>query len=151
MYFGNQIDLLFRNYAEHGERFDGVGGYTLAGLENLQQSRAGALRVFRESLTVPGLKIVYNTDANAGAHGHNAEEIMAYVTQGGQSPMDTVVAATSRAAESLGLGDRIGAIAARMEADIIALDGDPLTDSDAFGRVVFVMRAGKVYRNDPAR
>ncbi len=55
---------------------------------------------------------MYNTDANAGAHGRNAEEIVAYVTQGGQSPMNAVVAATSRAAESLGSGrfifDRIG-------------------------------------------
>ena len=82
------------------------------------------------------------------AHGRNAEEIVAYVTQGGQSPMNAVVAATSRAAESLGLGDRIGAIAPGMDADVIALDGDPLVDPEAFGRVVFVMRAGKVYRSE---
>ena len=144
MYLGNQIDLLFRNYAEHGQRFDGVGGFTMEGLANLQEARPGALRVFREALTIPGLKIVYNTDANAGAHGRNAEEIVAYVEQGGQPPMDTVIAATSRAAESLGLSGRIGAIATGMEADIIALDGDPLKDAAALGRVVFVMRAGKV-------
>lgn len=149
MYLGNQIDLLFRNYAEHGKRFEGVAGYTMEGLDNLQQARAGALRVFRESLEVRGLKIVYSTDANAGAHGRNVEEIVAYVVEGGQNPMDTVVAATSRAADSLGLGDRIGAIAAGMEADVIALDGDPLTDVAAFGRVVFVMRAGGVFRNEP--
>lgn len=147
MYLGNQIDLLFRNYAENGERFDGVAGYTMEGLANLQEARSGALRVFQESLEVPGLKMVYNTDVNAGAHGRNAEEMVAYVEQGGQAPMDTVISATSRAAESLGLGDRIGAIATGMEADIIALDGDPMTDAAAFGRVVFVMRAGKVYRN----
>jgi imidazolonepropionase-like amidohydrolase len=151
MYLGNQIDLLFRNYAENGERFDGVGGFTIAGLSNLQQARPGALRVFQESLHVSGLKIVYNTDANAGAHGRNAEEIVAYVEQGGQRPMDAVIAATSRAAESLGLGGRIGAIAAGMEADVIAVDGDPLTDPGALGRVVFVMRGGTVYRNEPGR
>lgn len=149
MYFGNQIDLLFRNYAENGERFDGVGSFTMEGLQNLQESRTGALEVFRESLQVPGLNIVYNTDANAGAHGQNAEEIIAYVEQGGQRPMDTIIAATSRAAESLGLGDSIGTIAKGMEADIIALDGDPLTDTAALGRVVFVMRAGDVYRHEP--
>jgi len=149
MYFGNQIDLLFRNYAENGERFDGVGSFTLEGLENLQESRAGALEVFKESLTVPGLKMVYNTDANAGAHGQNAEEMMAYVEQGGQRPMDTIIAATSRAAESLDLGDRIGTIAKGYEADVIALDGDPLTDTAVLGRVVFVMRGGNVYRNEP--
>ena len=149
MYLGNQIDLLFRNYADNGERFDGVGSYTIEGLENLHESQPGALKVFQESLKVPGLKIVFNTDANAGAHGQNAEEIVAYVAQGGQRPMDTVIAATSRAAESLGLGDRIGAIATGMEVDIIALDGDPLTDAAALGRVVFVMRAGTVFRNEP--
>ncbi len=149
MYLGNQIDLLFRNYAEHGERFDGVGSYTMEGLANLQEAQPGALKVFQESLEAPGLKIVYNTDANAGAHGRNAEELVAYVEQGGQRPMDTVIAATSRAAESLGLGDRIGAIATGMEADIIALDGDPMADAAALGRVVFVMRAGTVFRNEP--
>ena len=60
-----------------------------------------------------------------------------------------MIAATSRAAESLGLGDRIGAIATGMEADIIALDGDPMTDAAALGRVVFVRRAGTVFRNEP--
>jgi imidazolonepropionase-like amidohydrolase len=150
MYLGNQIDLLFRNYAEHGARFDGVAGFTLEGLANLQDARAGALRVFRESLGVPGLKIIYNTDANAGGHGRNAEELVAYVVEGGQRPMDALIAATSRAAESLGLADRIGSIATGMEADIIALDGDPMTDAAALGRVVFVMRAGRVYKSEPA-
>ena len=151
MYLGNQIDLLFRNYVDNGERVDGVGSYTMDGLANLQEAQPSALKVFQESLEVPGLKIVYNTDANAGAHGRNAEEIVAYVEQGGQRPMDTVIAATSRAAESLGLGDRIGAIATGMEADIIALDGDPMTDAAALGRVVFVMRAGTVFRNEPGQ
>lgn len=149
MVLGNQIDLLFRNYAENGERFDGVAGFTLEGLANLQDARAGALRVFQESLHVPGLKMIYNTDANAGGHGRNAEELVAYVEQGRQRPMDAVIAATSRAAESLGLGERIGAIAPGMEADLIALDGDPMTDAAALSRVAFVMRAGKVYRNEP--
>jgi imidazolonepropionase-like amidohydrolase len=149
MYLGNQIDVLFRNYAEHGARFDGVDGFTLAGLANLQDARPGAVRVFRESLEVPGLKMVFNTDANAGGHGRNAEEIVANVVEGGQRPMDAVIAATSRAAESLGLADRIGALAQGMDADIIALDGDPQTDAAAFRRVAFVMRAGKVHKHEP--
>ena len=102
MYLGNQIDVLFRNYAENGTRFDGVGGFTLAGLANLQEARPGAVRVFRQSLEVPGLKMVFNTDANAGGHGRNAEEIVANVEQGGQRPMDAVIAATSRAAAVAG-------------------------------------------------
>ncbi len=148
MYLGNQIDLLFRNYEENGDRYVGVGGYSLEGFANLQASRPGALAFFRAAAATPGVRIVYSTDANAGSHGANTEELVAYVEQGGQDPMDAVVSATSLAAESLGMEDRIGAIATGLEADVIALDGDPLTDPAALGRVVFVMRGGHVYRND---
>ena len=151
MYLGNQIDLLFRNYEDNGDRFAGVGGYTLEGFANLQAARPGALEVFRQAVATPGVRIVYSTDANAGSHGANTGELVAYVEQGGQAPMDAVVSATSLAAESVGLEDRIGTIAAGYEADVIALDGDPLADPAALGRVVFVMRAGRVYRNDPPR
>ena len=149
MYLGNQIDLLFRNYQDNGDRFAGVGGYTMEGFANLQAARPGALEVFRRAAATPGVRIVYSTDANAGSHGANTDELVAYVEQGGQAPMDAVVSATSLAAESLGLEDRIGAIAPGYEADVIALDGDPLADPAALGRVVFVMRGGRVYRNDP--
>ena len=112
MYLGNQIDLLFRNYEDNGDRFAGVGGYTMEGFANLQAARPGALEVFRRAAATPGVRIVYSTDANAGSHGANTDELVAYVEQGGQAPMDAVVSATSLAAESLGLDDRIGAIAA---------------------------------------
>ena len=151
MYLGNQIDLLFRNYEDNGDRFAGVGGYTTEGFANLQAARPGALAVFRQAVATPGVRVVYSTDANAGSHGANADELVAYVEQGGQAPMDAVVSATSLAAESVGLGDRIGAIAAGYEADVIALDGDPLADPAALGRVVFVMRGGRVYKNEPPR
>ena len=149
MYLGNQIDLLFRNYAERGDRFAGVRGYSMEGFANLQAARPGALEVFRQAAATPGVRIVYSTDANAGSHGANTDELVAYVQQGGQDPMDAVVSATSLAAESVGLEDRIGAIATGFEADVIALDGDPLADPAALARVVFVMRAGHVHRNDP--
>ena len=142
MYFGNQIDLLFRNYEEHAEGYDGIGGYTIEGFANLQAARPGALEAFKRSLDTPGLRVVYNsTDANAGSHGRNAEELVAYVQQGGQEPM---------AAESLGLGDRIGSIAPGLDADIIAIDGDPMAHAGALGRVVFVMRGDRVHKNEPA-
>ncbi len=149
MYLGNQIDLLYRNYEENGDRYAGVRGYTMEGFANLHAAQPGALEVFRQAVATPGVKIVYSTDANAGSHGANTDELMAYVQLGGQDPMDAVVSATSLAAESIGMEDRIGTIATGFEADIIALDGDPRTDPTALGRVVFVMRAGRVYRNDP--
>ena len=61
--------------------------------------------------------------------------------------MDAIVSGTALAAESLGLQDKIGAIAEGMEADIVAVAGNPLEDITAVRKVVFVMRAGHVYRN----
>ena len=66
----------------------------------------------------------------------------------GEEPGRTMTAATSLAAESLGLGDKIGRIAVGYEADIIALDGNPLTDITAVRRVVFVMKGGMVIKNE---
>jgi imidazolonepropionase-like amidohydrolase len=61
--------------------------------------------------------------------------------------MAAIMSATSVSAESLGLRDRIGALAPGMDADIIAMDGDPLHDVTAARRVVFVMKGGKVFEN----
>jgi len=103
--------------------------------------------MFKRAIKQPGLKIIMGTDATAGAHGQNAREIVYRVQVGGQRPMDAIRAATSLNADALGLGDRIGAIAAGMEADLIAVDGDPLTDITALQRVVFVMKGGRVYKH----
>ncbi len=130
------------------DRYNRVSGYTLEGFANLHAAQPGALAVFKASLETPGLKVVFSTDANAGSHGQNIDELIAYVQQGGQAPMDAVISATSRAAESLGMEDQLGAIAPGLEADIIAVDGDPLTDPTALRRVVFVMRGGRVYKNE---
>ena len=62
--------------------------------------------------------------------------------------MAAIVAMTSVAAESLRMADRIGTIAPGMEADIVGVSGDPLTDITALRRVVFVMRGGRVYKNE---
>jgi len=61
--------------------------------------------------------------------------------------MSAIVSANSLAAEALRMGDRIGSIAPGYEADIIALDGDPLKDITAVRRVTFVMKGGVVYKN----
>jgi imidazolonepropionase-like amidohydrolase len=59
-----------------------------------------------------------------------------------------MVSANSLAAEALGMGNQIGSIAPGLEADIIALDGDPIKDITAVRRVVFVMKGGVVYKNN---
>ncbi|MGZ8414293.1 MAG: amidohydrolase family protein, partial [Gemmatirosa sp.] len=82
------------------------------------------------------------------AHGRNAQDLVCRVQTIGQPARDAIVSATSLSAQALGLGDRIGAIAPGMQADLIAVDGDPLQDITALQRVVFVMKGGRVYRND---
>ena len=67
---------------------------------------------------------------------------------GGQSPLDAITSATSLTAESMRMGDQIGTIAPGLQADIIAVKGDPTKDITLLRHVSFVMKAGKVYRND---
>ena len=93
------------------------------------------------------MKIVFGTDAVAGSHGRNAEEFIYRVKEAGEAPADVLVSATSMAAESLGMADRIGAIAVGKAADLVATDGNPLDDITAVRRVKFVMKDGKVYKN----
>jgi imidazolonepropionase-like amidohydrolase len=93
------------------------------------------------------VKVVFGTDAVAGAHGRNAEEFIYRVRDGHDSPAEALRSATSLAAESLRLGDRIGTVATGFDADLVATGGNPLEDITAVRRVVFVMKGGKVYKN----
>ena len=140
--------LVTYNYMEHKPRFLGIGNFTEEGFMFMEKNIPIKTAMFRNATKVPNLKLVFGTDAVAGAHGRNAEEFIFRVRNGQQPPMDAIVAATSRAAESLRLQDRIGAIAPGLDADIIAVAGDPLTDITAVRRVVFVMKGGIVYRSE---
>lgn len=60
--------------------------------------------------------------------------------------MEAIKAATINAAELIGVKDQLGSIEPGKFADIVAVDGDPLKDSQAFGKVIFVMKEGKVYK-----
>jgi imidazolonepropionase-like amidohydrolase len=97
------------------------------------------------------VRIVLGTDAGAGVHGYNADEFVYRVKEGGQAPMDAIISGTSLAAESLGMQDRIGFVGEGMEADLVAVDGNPLSDITAVRRVVFVMKGGRVYKNSTQR
>ena len=147
-YFSPQCGLVFRNYLENRAKYEGIGNYNAEGFASMERAVPIAIGVVREALATPGLKVVYGTDAVAGAHGRNANDFSCRVREAGESPMHAIVAATSLSAESMRLGQTIGTLAPGYEADIIAVDGDPLAEIGAMGRVVFVMRAGRVYRND---
>jgi imidazolonepropionase-like amidohydrolase len=91
--------------------------------------------------------IVFGTDAVAGSHGRNFEEFVYRVKDGGDKPMDAIISATSMAAASLRMGDKIGSIAPGLEADLVAVQGNPLEDITAVRKVAFVMKGGKVVKH----
>ena len=128
------------------ERFIGTEGYTEEGFAAMEKAVDLDHDIVRRAAKIPGLKVVFGTDALAGSHGHNAEEFIDRVRDSGVDPMSAMVSANSLAAEAMRMGDRIGSIAPGYEADIIALDGDPLKDITAVRRVVFVMKGGVVYK-----
>ncbi len=144
-FYDPNIHLIFQNYFDNEERYLGIGGYTKEGFDQMRAAVPRALEAFRTARTVPGLKMVFGTDAVAGAHGRNAEELLYRVRQGGQPAAEALVSATSLASESLGMAGEIGTIAPGFTADIIAVAGDPDVDIEAVTRIRFVMGGGRVW------
>ncbi len=149
-YFSPQCGLVFRNYLGNKRYFEGIGNYNAEGFAAMEKAIPLAMDVIKRASRTPRLKLIWGTDAVAGAHGHNVDDLICRVNEGGQQASDALISATSRAAESLGLGRQIGAVAPGFEADIIAVRGNPLTDITALKRVSFVMKGGIVVRHDGA-
>jgi imidazolonepropionase-like amidohydrolase len=145
-YFDPQAGLVIENYIANKERFIGTEGYTEEGFAAMEKAVDLDHDIVRRAVKIPGLKVVFGTDALAGSHGRNAEEFIDRVRDCGVDPMSAMVSANSLAAEAMRMGDRIGSIAPGYKADIIALEGDPLKDITAVRRVVFVMKDGIVYK-----
>jgi imidazolonepropionase-like amidohydrolase len=146
-FFDPQCGLVIENYLLNKEKYLGTSGYTEEGFAAMEKILPINHDLMHHAVNVPGLKIVFGTDAVAGAHGRNAEEFIDRVRGGGQDPMQAMMSANSIGAEAIGLADQIGSIAPGLQADIIALDGDPLNDITTVRRVVFVMKGGVVYKN----
>src|SRR5207244_683415 len=105
-----------------------IGNYNEEGFAYMEKGLALNEAMIKKAVATPRLMMVLGTDAVAGAHGHNADEIVARVKQGGQKPMDAIISATSLAAKSMRLDKTIGTLAAGYEADLVGLDGDPTAD-----------------------
>lgn len=94
-----------------------------------------------------GVNIAFGTDTGVSEHGKNAQEFQ-YLIAGGMSEMEAIESATTVAAKHIGLDDKIGTLEAGKQADLIAVDGNPLNDIEELLNVDFVMKGGVVYKND---
>jgi len=148
-YFDPQGGLLIETYLLNADKYAGTPFFpkTAVGFASMKDILPMMHDLMQRAAKTPGLKTVFGTDAVAGAHGHNAEEFIDRVRDGGVDPLAAMVSANSLGAEALGMADQIGSIAPGLQADIIALDGDPLKDITAVKHVVFVMKGGVVYKN----
>ncbi len=147
-YYDPNTDLIFANYFENKDRYLGIGNYTEEGFAAMETGRVRAMETFRMALATEGLKIVFGTDAVAGAHGQNALEAVARAEQGGQDKVAVITGMTSLAAESLGLGDEIGTLAEGYAADVIVVQGNPAESLAPLFQVRLVMRDGRVHHSE---
>jgi len=111
-----------------------------------------AMPVARESFrkaVAQGVKVAFGTDSAVYPHGQNAREFAVYVKLG-MTPLAAIQSATINAADLVRWSERVGILEAGRWADIIAVDGDPLQDVTTLERVKFVMKGGKVYKNEYA-
>jgi imidazolonepropionase-like amidohydrolase len=91
-----------------------------------------------------GVKIALGTDSAVAPHTEANKEVQLMVTKGGMSPRDALIAATKGGPDLMGLSSVTGTLDPGKSADLIAVDGDPLSDPTAVQRVAYVMVGGKV-------
>jgi imidazolonepropionase-like amidohydrolase len=97
-----------------------------------------------------GMKIMMGSgvDGSSYAHGTQGLDFEVLVKRGGLTPVSAIQAATIINAEALGWPDRVGSIDAGKYADLVAVSGDPLSDITELQRVKFVMKGGRVVKNE---
>lgn len=95
-----------------------------------------------------GVKIAFGTDQSGWLqpHGLNSLEL-SYMVQAGMRPIDALLAATRNAADLLGQAQNIGSVEPGRYADLIAVNGDPLSDIKVLEHVQFVMKGGEIYKS----
>ncbi|MBC7897482.1 MAG: amidohydrolase family protein [Cytophagaceae bacterium] len=149
VFLSPQCSLVIDNYLENRKKFEGIGNYNEEGFASMRNSESARIGTIRNAVRTKGLRVVFGTDAVAGAHGRNAEELVCRVKRGGQDISAALASAQSVAAASMRLADSLGTLRAGMLADLIAVPGDVRQDITALQRVRFVMKDGTVYRHEP--
>jgi len=140
------VPTLMAGYAVEGQAKDGI-------LTELRAEKALYIApIMRRSFRMAvdgGVPIAFGTDAGVFPHGTNAHEFVLMV-ENGMVPMRALVAATSAAADLLGVAEDRGTLVAGKLADIIAVEGNPLDDIGAMERVIFVMKGGELVKRPQA-
>jgi imidazolonepropionase-like amidohydrolase len=122
-----------------------IGTYPPAIQDKAKAATAARSEMFRNAVQL-GVKIAFGTDAGVFPHGDNAKEF-ALMTGLGMQPIEALRAATSVAADLLGIAQTTGTLEKGKIADIVALPGDPVADITATERVTFVMKDGQVVKS----
>ncbi len=120
------------------------GALTPAQYEKARQAAGNAEKSFARAVR-EGVKIAYGTDTGVSKHGDNGQEFALMVGHGMQ-PMAAIKSATIDAADLLGKSDTVGTIAPGKDADIVAVDGDPLANIRELESIDFVMKHGRVHK-----
>jgi imidazolonepropionase-like amidohydrolase len=122
-----------------------IGQYPPAIQAKAKAAAAARSEMFRNAVRI-GVKISFGTDASVFPHGQNAKEFALMVGLG-MKPVDALLSATSVDAELFGVANRLGTLEKGKLADVIAMPGDPTADITATERVFFVMKDGKILKN----
>ena len=129
-------------FYENAEKIGTPAELIAKGKEVMPAARKNVARAF-----AAGVKIGFGTDAAVYPHGLNAHEF-AVMVKLGLTPLQAIQSATINDADLLGWSDKVGTIEPGKWADIIAVDGDPMTDVTTLERVKFVMKGGELVKND---
>jgi imidazolonepropionase-like amidohydrolase len=114
-------------------------------LETTEAQREGFAKAYRA-----GVPIVFGTDSAVYPHGENAKQFRIMVERG-MSPVDAIRAASSVAARFMGWDDRVGAVAPGRFGDLVAVEGDPLSDVSVLENVAVVVKGGLLFKAPPER
>ena len=145
---GLYYDPTFQRYIE--PYMDDNDDKSTEGKYRMSAIFAGAVKLASKT---PGMKIMMGSGADGATyvHGTQALDFEALVKRGGLTPARAIQAGTIVNAEIMGVKDRVGALDRGMFADVIAVAGDPLADITELKRVKFVMKGGKVIRDEISR